>query len=135
MPRHEASPDRRRPPDHSRAGPRVLGQVRRLPRKRPFCPFSRRRREGLKASGEKVDPSLGVQSTWTIEGVDLREQPKDESNPWAGTIRFKILTRTKDFDGSSTNDEAKKQFEYVWSAALGKWIFKYTPTPPPRKPS
>jgi hypothetical protein len=104
------------------------------PKKEVILPLLQKEAEALKASGEKVDPSLGVQSTWTIEGVDLREQ-KDESNPWVGTVRFKILTRTKDFDGSSTNDEAKKQFEYVWSAALGKWIFKYTPTPPPRKPS
>ena len=105
------------------------------PKKEVLLPLLQKEAEGLKASGEKVDPSLGVQSTWTIEGVDLREQPKDESNPWTGTVRFKILTRTKDFDGSTVNDETKKQFEYVWSAALGKWIFKYTPTPVPRKPS
>lgn len=97
-------------------------------------PLLQKEAESLKASGEKVDPSLGVVSTWTIEGVDLREQPKDEANPWAGTVRFKILTRTRDFDGSSTNDESKKRFEYVYSAVLGKWIFKYTPTPAPRKP-
>ena len=104
------------------------------PHKEAILPLLQKEAESLKASGEKIDPGLGVQSTWTIEGVDLREQPKDESNPWAGTIRFKILTRTKDFDGSTVNDEAKKQFEYVWSAVLGKWIFKYTPTPAPRKP-
>ena len=104
------------------------------PQKEAILPLLQKEAESLKVSGEKVDPSLGVQSTWNIEGVDLREQPKDESNPWAGTIRFKILTRTKDFDGSTVNDESKKQFEYVWSAALGKWIFKYTPTPVPRRP-
>lgn len=105
------------------------------PQKEAILPLLQKEAESLKASGEKVDPSLGVQSTWTIEGLDLREQPKDESNPWVGTVRFKILTRTKDFDGSSTNDESRKQFDYVWSAALGKWIFQYRATPPPRKPS
>ena len=104
------------------------------PQKEAILPLLQKEAEALKASGEKVSPGLGVQSTWTIEGVDLRPQPKDESNPWAGTIRFKILTRTKDFDGSTVNDEAKKQFEYVWSAVLGKWIFKYTPTPAPKRP-
>ena len=104
------------------------------PHKEAILPLLQKEAESLKASGEKIDPGLGVQSTWTIEGVDLREQPKDESNPWAGTIRFKILTRTKDFDGSTVNDEAKKRFEYVWSAVLGKWIFKYTPTPAPKRP-
>ena len=104
----------------------MLGQAR-GPQKEVILPLLQKEAEVLKASGEKVDPSLGVQSTWTIEGVDLREQPKDESNPWAGTVRFKILTRTKDFDGSTANDETKKQFEYVWSTTLGKWIFKYTP--------
>ena len=104
------------------------------PQKEAILPLLQKEAESLKASGEKVDPSLGVQSTWTIEGIDLREQAKDESNPWAGTIRFKILTRTKDFDGSTANDEATKKFEYVWSAVLGKWIFKYTPTPAPKRP-
>jgi len=104
------------------------------PKKEAILPLLQKEADTLKAQGEKNDPSLCVESTWTIEGVDLREQPKDESNPWAGTIRFKVLNRTKDFDGSTVNDESKKQFEYVWSAALGKWIFKYTPTPAPRKP-
>jgi hypothetical protein len=80
-------------------------------------------------------PSLGVESTWTVEGIDLKEQPKNESNPWLGTIRFKIVTRTKDFDGSVTTDESRKQFEYLWSTALEKWVFQYKPTPaaPARK--
>src|SRR5262245_44809345 len=93
------------------------------PKKETILPLLQKEAESLKASGEKVDPALGVQSTWTIESVDVREQPKDESNPWAGTVKFKILTRTKDFDGSTANDETRKQFEYVWSATLEKWVF------------
>ena len=87
----------------------------------------------MKADGEKVDPSLQVQSTWTIESVDVREQPGNEANPWAGTVKMKIVSRTKDFDGSVATDEANKQFEYVWNATLSKWIFKYTPAKP-KKP-
>ena len=104
------------------------------PKKETILPLLQKEADTLKAQGEKNDPALGVESTWTIEGIDLREQPKDQSNPWAGTIRFKVLNRTKDFDGSTVNDESKKQFEYVWSTTLGKWNFKYTPTPAPRKP-
>ena len=73
-----------------------------------------------------------MESTWTIEGIEVREQPRNEKAPWAGTVRFKILTRTKDFDGSTVNDESTKQFEFIWSAVLEKWIFQYKPTPAPR---
>jgi hypothetical protein len=107
------------------------------PKKETILPLLQKEADSLKADGEKVDPVLGVESTWTIEGLDVREQPGNETNPWAGTVRFKILTRTKDFDGSMTTDESKKRFEYVWSNVLGKWVFKYTPTPrpTPRGPS
>jgi hypothetical protein len=104
-----------------------------VPKKDSVLPLLEKEADTLKSDGEKVDPSLGVESTWTIEGVDVREQPQNEAKPYAGTIRMKILTRTKDFDGSTVNDESKKQFEYEWSAALGRWVFKYTPTPAPKK--
>jgi hypothetical protein len=99
-----------------------------------ILPLLQKEAESLKVDGEKVDPSLQVQSTWTIEGVDVREQPGNETNPWAGTVKMKIVSRTKDFDGSVATDESLKQFEYVWSATLSRWIFKYTPTPRPKQP-
>jgi hypothetical protein len=102
-----------------------------VPKKDAVLPLLQKEADTLKTDGEKVDPSLGVQSTWTIEGVEVREQPKNEANPFAGTVRFKILTRTKDFDGSMVNDQVTKQFEFVWSAVLNKWIFQYKPTPRP----
>jgi len=104
-----------------------------VPKKDAVLPLLQKEADTLKTDGEKVDPSLGVQSTWTIEGVEVREQPKNEANPYAGTVRFKILTRTKDFDGSTQNDQVTKQFDFVWSAVLSKWIFQYKATPPPAR--
>jgi hypothetical protein len=103
------------------------------PSRETLLPLLQKEADSLKADGEKPMPSLGVESTWTIEGLDLKEQPANESNPWAGTVRFKIVTRTKDFDGSIATDETLKQFEYLWSTALSKWVFQYKPTPAPAK--
>lgn len=102
------------------------------PSRETILPLLQKEADSLKADGEKPMPSLGVESTWTIEGVDLKEQPTNESNPWVGTIRFKIVTRMND-DGTVTTDESRKQFEYLWSTALSKWVFQYKPTPAPGK--
>ena len=103
------------------------------PSRETILPLLQKEADSLKADGEKPMPSLGVESTWTIEGLDLKEQPANEANPWVGTVRFKIVTRTKDFDGSIATDEARKQFEYLWSKALSKWVFQYKPTPAPAR--
>ena len=87
----------------------------------------RKEAESLKADGEKVDPTLQVSSAWNIEAVEVAEQPNDPASPWKGTIRFRIETRTKDFDGSTVKDQSQKRFEYLWSSALGRWIIKYVP--------
>ena len=100
------------------------------PKKDAVQPLLQKEAEAMKAELEKVDPNLQVRSVWNIEGVEVREQPNDAASPWAGTIRFKIQTQTKDFDGSTVTDESQKRFEYVWSAALGKWIIKYVPPTP-----
>ncbi len=89
--------------------------------------------QSLKADGEKVNPELGVKTTWNIEGVEVREQPNDESRPWAGTIRFKIQSQMREVDGTKLNSEFEKRFDYVYSTALKKWIILYVP-PPPRAP-
>ena len=86
--------------------------------------------QSLKADGEKVNPDLGVKTTWNIEGVDVREQPKDESRPWAGTIRFKIQSQMREVDGTKLTNEFEKRFDYVYSTALKKWIIQYVPPPP-----
>ena len=61
--------------------------------------------DGLKAGGEKLDPVLGVKATWRIAGIDVTERPGDADRPWAGTIRFKIRSETKDMDGAVVVDE------------------------------
>jgi hypothetical protein len=87
--------------------------------------------DGLKASGEKLDPVLGVKATWTIEGIDVTERPGDADRPWAGTIRFKIRSETKDTDGAVVVDEFERRFDYVYTASIEKWIFQLAPSPAP----
>ena len=86
----------------------------------------------LKASGEKLDPVLGVKATWTIAGIDVTERPGDGDRPWAGTIRFRIRSETKDMDRGPVIDEFDKRFDYVYSVALQKWIFQLPPSPAPK---
>jgi hypothetical protein len=86
----------------------------------------------LKASNEKLDPVLGVKATWIITGVDVTERPNDRERPWAGTIRFRIRSETRDMDRGPIVDEFDKQFDYVYSTALGKWIFQLPPSPAPQ---
>jgi len=81
----------------------------------------------LQTDGEKVDPSLGIKATWNIEGVDVKEQPGNETNPWAGTIRFRIETTVNDVDGTPLTQNLDRQFDYVYSAALKRWIIQYRP--------
>ncbi len=100
------------------------------PSRETLLPLLQKEADSLKVDGEKVDPVLGVQSVWTIEGIDLKEQKSNEKSPWLGVVRFHIVSRTKDFDGSTVNDESRKQFEYVWNTTLEKWVFQYKATPP-----
>ena len=85
----------------------------------------------LKASGEKLDPVLGVKATWTIAGIDVTERPGDADRPWAGAIRFKIRSETKDTDGAVVVDEFERRFDYLYTTSIQKWIFQLAPTPAP----
>ena len=87
----------------------------------------------LKANGEKLDPVLGVKATWTIVGIDVAERPDDRDRPWAGTIRFRIRSETRDMDRGPVVDEFDKRFDYVYSTALAKWIFQLPPSPAPQR--
>jgi hypothetical protein len=86
----------------------------------------------LKAGGEKLDPVLGVKATWTVAGIDVTERPTDPDRPWAGKIRFKIRSETRDIERGVIVDESDKDFDYVYSATLGKWIFQLAPAPAPQ---
>jgi hypothetical protein len=87
--------------------------------------------DGLKAGGEKLDPVLGVKATWTIAGIDVTERPGDADRPWAGAIRFKIRSETKDTDGAVVVDEFERRFDYLYTTSIQKWIFQLAPTPAP----
>jgi predicted small lipoprotein YifL len=82
----------------------------------------------LKQSGEKLDPVLRVKATWTVEGIDVSERPDDPDKPWAGTIRFRIKSETKDMDGRVETDEFEKRFDYLYTASVGRWIFQMPPS-------
>jgi len=78
----------------------------------------------LKADGEKLDPVLRVRATWTVEGLDIVERPNDADRPWSGKIRFKIRSETKDTDGKLQVDEFEKQFDYLYTTSVNRWIFQ-----------
>ena len=78
----------------------------------------------LKADGEKLDPVLGVKATWNIEALDVSERPNDPDRPWAGTIRFKIRSDTKDTDGAVQTDEFEKRFDYIYTMSVDRWVFQ-----------
>ncbi len=102
-------------------------------RREAVLPLLQKEAESLKQDGEKVDPNLGVSSTWNIEAVEVKEQPGNDTNLWAGTIRFKIESRMREVDGSVVTQSFDKRFEYVYNATLRRWIIQYTPPAPAKK--
>jgi hypothetical protein len=77
----------------------------------------------MKRDGEKLDPSLGVKATWNITAVEVQENPGSSSQPFKGSVKFRINSRQEDPTGPvETNFE--KTFNYVYDAKLGKWLFK-----------
>ncbi len=104
----------------------------RAPAREVVTPLLQKEASDLKAGGEKLDPVLGVKATWTIAGIDVTERPNDPDRPWAGTIRFRIRSETRDMDRGVIVDEFDRSFDYVYSMALGKWIFQLPPSPAPQ---
>jgi hypothetical protein len=72
-------------------------------------------------STEKVDPKLPIQSTWTMVDAQIKDQPDNIVFPYKGTVRFKIVTRTKDVDGSVATDQFEKSFDYMYDPKAKKW--------------
>jgi len=102
-------------------------------RREAVLPLLQKAAESLRRDGEKVDPALGVRSTWNIEAVEVKEQPGNDTSPWAGTIRFKIESRMQEVDGSVATQSFEKRFEYVYNSTLRRWIIQYTPPAPAKK--
>lgn len=88
----------------------------------------RQEAETLKQGGEKLDPVLRVTATWNVVGLDVSERPDDPDHPWAGTIRFKITSETKDTDGKVEKDEFDKRFDYLYATSVDRWIFQMPPS-------
>lgn len=87
-------------------------------------PLLRQEAESLKRDGEKVNPSLEVKITWELQSIEVVEQPKNENQPWAGTIRFVITSETPEYDGSTTEERFDKEFNYVWDVPSEGWIMR-----------
>jgi hypothetical protein len=102
------------------------------PAREVVTPLLQKEANDLKAGGEKLDPVLGVKATWTIAGIDVTERPNDPDQPWAGAIRFKIRSETRDMDRGVIVDEFDRRFDYLYSATLGRWIFQLPPSPAPQ---
>jgi hypothetical protein len=102
-----------------------------VPGREVVTPLLQQEAEALKRENEKLDPVLRVKATWTIAGVDVTERPGDADRPWAGTIRFKIRSETKDEGGRVTVDEFERRFDYVYAASVNRWIFQLAPSPAP----
>ena len=78
----------------------------------------------MKREGESdVNPSLGVTVTWTVQSVDIREQPQNEAEPWAGTIRFVIESKTPELDGTAT-ERFERSYDYVWELEAERWAMR-----------
>lgn len=97
------------------------------PNKEAVLQLLQQEAQSLKTDGEKVNPDLGVKSTWNILSVEVKEQPNDPDRPWTGTIRFRIESRMKEVDGSDVTQQFEKRFEYVYTNTLKRWIIQYTP--------
>ena len=78
----------------------------------------------LKAEGESLDPAFGVTANWEIEDVQVRKPSNENGPPWRGTIRFKITSRVRDPDGSTSTDEFDKSIEYLWDTELDGWTVR-----------
>jgi len=78
----------------------------------------------MKADGEKLDPAFGVRANWEIEDLQVQKPSNSEGPPWRGTIRFKITSRVREPDGTTSTEEFEKNFEYVWDTDLDAWTVR-----------
>ena len=94
------------------------------PTREEVLPALQQEAQVWKTEGEKMDPKLQVTNVWTIASVDVQEQPGNKAEPFKGTIKFDIETRTKEWDGTVLADKKQKSFNYGYAAATKKWMMK-----------
>ena len=68
-----------------------------------------------------VNPKLGVKVTWTVQSVQVRPQPGNEAQPYAGTIHFRVVSETPELDGVAT-ERFEKSYEYAWDSQTSTWV-------------
>ena len=94
------------------------------PTREEVLPALQQEAQLMKTDGEKMDPKLQVTNTWTVAGVDVQEQAGNKAEPFRGTIRFDVETRTKEWDGTVLADKKQKSFNYAYQAATKKWVMR-----------
>ena len=78
----------------------------------------------MKREGESdINPALGVTVVWNIRSVEIREQPTNEAEPWAGTIHFLIESKTPELDGTAT-EKFERSYDYVWELESERWAMR-----------
>jgi len=91
------------------------------PEQETVLPLLREEAQELKSEGETLNPAFGVTANWEIEDVQVRKLSNDDAHPWGGTIRFKITSRVREPDGTTSTEEFVKNFEYLWDTEMGGW--------------
>jgi hypothetical protein len=97
------------------------------PAREVVLPLLQKEAASIKADGEKVNPALGVKSTWNVVSVEVQEQAGNKAQPWRGSIRFRIDSQMREPDGTETNDRLDKQFYYAYDMVPGKWRMQAGP--------
>jgi hypothetical protein len=94
------------------------------PTREHVVPLLEQEAESMKRDGESdVSPSLGVSVSWTVQSVNVREQPGNEAEPWSGTIAFLIESKTPDLDGTAT-ERFERSYDYVWESEGERWAMR-----------
>jgi hypothetical protein len=87
-------------------------------------PLLQQEAQSLKAQGEQDIPSLGVETRWNLARVEVREQAGNQAQPWAGTVSFKIVSRTRDGNGNVTTERFEKSFDYEFDLSQNRWLMR-----------
>lgn len=94
------------------------------PSREQVAPLLEQEAETMKREGESdVNPSLGVSVSWTVQSIDIREQPGNEAEPWAGKISFVIESKTPELDGTAT-ERFERTYDYVWELEAERWAMR-----------
>jgi hypothetical protein len=94
------------------------------PTREEVLPALQQEAQTMKTEAEKMDPKLQVTNTWTIAGVEVQEQADNKAEPFKGTIKFDIETRTKEWDGTVLSDRKQKSFNYAYVSKTKKWMMR-----------